>query len=228
MRRVTLRKLLLIAGVAALTLPGLAHADTVCHHEKNNNRVVGTVVGAVGGGLIGNAITHGHGPGTVLGAIAGGVAGNVIGGSSVHCDRYDNGYYDRDGDWHYSSYRTSGYYDEDGRWIAYSAPRGGYYDAYGRWVPNGSPSAGYYGRDSSYYGGGNFDYRLNRAEDRIRNDEASGRISGYAANRAFTDINRLRGREERLENEHGGLTAGDVDDLTARLNGVIARAEGEY
>ncbi|HEY7852700.1 MAG TPA: glycine zipper 2TM domain-containing protein [Caulobacteraceae bacterium] len=39
----------------------------------------GTAVGAVGGGLIGNAVTHGSFTGTVLGAGAGAVAGHEVG-----------------------------------------------------------------------------------------------------------------------------------------------------
>jgi hypothetical protein len=231
-----MRKLLLIAGVAAVAVPGLANADTVCHHEKNNNRVVGTIAGAVGGGLIGNAITHGHGPGTALGAIAGGFAGNAIGGSSVHCDRYDNGYYDRDGGWHSASgyYERdgrwvratsgAGYYDTDGRWVA-EAPRGGYYDRYGHWVST-APYAGDYSRDTAY-GGGNVDYRLNRVEQDVRGLEASGRLSGRDANHAFRDLNDIRYRETRMRNDHGGLTGGDMADLNARINGVQARVDSQ-
>lgn len=40
--------------------------------------LVGAGIGAVLGGLAGNAISSGHGPGTVLGALAGGVGGAVI------------------------------------------------------------------------------------------------------------------------------------------------------
>src|ERR1700704_921791 len=43
-------------------------------------RDTGTAVGAVGGGLVGNAATRGSAGGTIAGAIIGGVAGNVIGG----------------------------------------------------------------------------------------------------------------------------------------------------
>jgi len=39
---------------------------------------VGAGIGAVAGGLAGNAISSGHGVGTVLGALAGGVGGAVI------------------------------------------------------------------------------------------------------------------------------------------------------
>lgn len=78
-------------------------------------RDTGTAVGAVGGGLVGNAASGGDLGGTIVGAIVGGVAGNVIGGSNCnqqrpryasgprrHYDRYGNAfYYDRNGRRHY-------------------------------------------------------------------------------------------------------------------------------
>ena len=127
--------LLAAASIAALAIPTLAiptlaNADTICHHEQSTNRAVGTVVGAGLGALIGGAVAghHDTGLGVALGAIGGGVAGNVIGGASVSCDRYDNGYYDRSGQWH----DAHGYY-EHGRWVA-TTPGAGYYDNDGRWI----------------------------------------------------------------------------------------------
>src|ERR1700722_8016121 len=102
-----MRKLLIVAGLIAMTAPGLAMAQPSCHEEKSDNRAVGTVVGAGVGALIGGAI--GKGPGAVAGAVGGGVVGNVAGGNSVHCgDR--SGYYDSNGVWH----QADGYYDNDG------------------------------------------------------------------------------------------------------------------
>src|SRR5260370_39298277 len=145
-----MRKLVLIAGLAALAIPGLASAQTTCHQEKNNNRVVGTVLGAGIGALIGSGLAGHHNStgAAVAGGVVGGVAGNAIGGSTVHCDHYDNGYYDRDGRWH----EASGYYDRDGRWER-TYPGTGYYDASGRWYPARAADA--YGRDVAYAGGGN-------------------------------------------------------------------------
>jgi hypothetical protein len=49
------------------------------HHYCRSHANTGTAVGAVGGGLIGNAVTHGSFTGTVLGAGAGAVAGHEVG-----------------------------------------------------------------------------------------------------------------------------------------------------
>ena len=87
-----MRKLLLIAGMIAMTAPGLAMAQPSCHQAKEDNRVAGTV-SAPGRRAIGGSI--GRGPGAVAGAVGGGVVGNVAGGNSVHCDQ--TGYYDLNG-----------------------------------------------------------------------------------------------------------------------------------
>ena len=79
-------------------------------------RDTGTAVGAVGGGVVGNAVTHGSSGGTIAGAILGGVAGNVIGGND--CDqqqrdtRETRHYEPRR---HYDSHGVAFYYDRDGR-----------------------------------------------------------------------------------------------------------------
>jgi uncharacterized protein YcfJ len=73
-----------------------AHADG-CSGRNHNT---GTVVGAVGGGLIGNAITHGSAVGVVGGAVAGGLAGNAVSrdsdcGRPARHARHKVYYYDR-------------------------------------------------------------------------------------------------------------------------------------
>jgi len=96
----------LILATAILALGAMtssAYADR-CSGRNHNT---GTVVGAVGGGLIGNAITHGSAVGVVGGAVAGGLAGNAIqrdgdcnrGGRQPRHKVY---YYDRD---HHRQYR---------------------------------------------------------------------------------------------------------------------------
>lgn len=82
-----MRKTLLILGAAAVIgapnlVPSAAHAD--CHDRK----VAGTVIGAVAGGLLGNAVAHGGGRfgGTLIGAGVGGLAGHEIAGAG--CRRY--------------------------------------------------------------------------------------------------------------------------------------------
>jgi uncharacterized protein YcfJ len=73
-----MRRILLItslmAGIAAA--PSVASAQSDCH----NRRVTGTVLGAVGGGLLGNAVAS-RGvktEGALLGAGVGAVVGNQV------------------------------------------------------------------------------------------------------------------------------------------------------
>jgi hypothetical protein len=111
-----MRKLLLIAGVAALAVPGLASAQPGCREQQHDNRVAGTVLGAVGGALLGGAVA-GHGSktaGAVVGGVAGGAVGNAVGGATTSCADYPRtGYYDSSGVWH-AGY---GYYDANGDWV---------------------------------------------------------------------------------------------------------------
>ena len=74
--------LILAASIFALSA-GMtaANADSCSGHGHNT----GTVVGAVGGGLIGDAITHGSAVGVVGGAVAGGLAGNAVARGSDDC-----------------------------------------------------------------------------------------------------------------------------------------------
>src|SRR5579871_1079733 len=200
----TVSKLLLLASVAALAVPALASAQTTCHHEKDTDRVVGTVIGAGVGAVVGSAIAGPHHAtaGAIVGGVGGGLAGNAVGGSAVHCDRYDNGYYDSDGGWH----AAGGYYAADGRWIA-TAPGAGYYDNDGRWVPT-APPARYYGADVAY-AGSSLEAREERTERRIRSAEDAGALSEYDADRAYRSLNAIRDSQASLSDDHDGLTAAD-------------------
>jgi hypothetical protein len=100
-----MRKLMTIVGVAAtgLTLiaaPGLAQAHRYhhgyyrhsgynygCHARQRHDANTGTVLGAIGGGLIGNSVS-GHGSkfgGTLIGAGVGAVAGHQIAKHNSPC-----------------------------------------------------------------------------------------------------------------------------------------------
>jgi surface antigen len=64
-----------------------------CHR---GNRAAGTIFGAIAGGLIGGAVSHGNGGAVVGGVILGGIAGNAL-SSDIDCDdqryafqRYDD------------------------------------------------------------------------------------------------------------------------------------------
>ena len=82
-------------------------------------RDTGTAVGAIGGGLIGNAAGHGNTGSTIAGAVVGGLAGNVIGGSNCEQRRYSR----------YEPYRAAYYYDDYGyrHYYRRNVRRVGYY-----------------------------------------------------------------------------------------------------
>ena len=202
-----MRRLVLIGGIAAVLLPGLAMADPSCHEKKNDSRAVGTVVGAGLGALIGGAV--GKGTGAIAGAVGGGVVGNVAGGASVDCQR--TGYYDRDGVWR----APVGHYDGDGRWVA-TGPTGGYYDSYGHWVAT-APTGD--GADVSYTGRvGGIDAREDSLGQRIQARLDGGYLSREDADRDFDQLSLIRRREARMRSDHDSLTRDDQADLDARLD----------
>jgi len=79
-------------GVAALALavsipalgPTAASARSYCEQRAHDRRVEGTVLGALGGALIGGAISH-RGGGALIGGVGGAVVGNQL--SRTSCDR---------------------------------------------------------------------------------------------------------------------------------------------
>src|SRR3954465_2421283 len=153
-----MRKHLLAAGIAALTLiPTLASAQQTCE-ERRNNRVAGTVVGGVLGALAGSAVA-GRGDrneGAVIGGVGGAVVGNQLSKGNGDCQRA-YGYYDNDNRWHANQVareQAAGYYDRNGNWVN-GAPAG-------RWENDGryvASSAGYYGTQSSYGSGNGYQWR---------------------------------------------------------------------
>ena len=98
-----MRKLMTIVGMAAASLtlvaaPGLAqahryhhgyhrHYDNGCRARQRHDANTGTVLGAIGGGLIGHSVA-GHGSklgGTLIGAGVGAVAGHQIAKHNSPC-----------------------------------------------------------------------------------------------------------------------------------------------
>jgi hypothetical protein len=123
----TTRTALVIGLAAAMAIPAVASPTTAlanCHDRK----VGGTVLGAVAGGFLGNALAHGGGRvgGTLLGAGAGGVVGHEIARSTCHTSR---AYYRRPARSGYASnearsygparchYETRSYYDSRGQLV---------------------------------------------------------------------------------------------------------------
>ena len=239
-----MRKLLLIAGIAAIAVPGLASAQPGCREQQHDNRVTGTVLGAVGGALLGSAVA-GHGSktaGAVIGGVAGGAVGNAVGGASTNCDYrtgyYDsggawhaaNGYYDRYGTWH-TTYndRTSGYYDSNG--VSHAAA--GYYDSYGNWVAATPPVVAdngydYYRAPNTYdysadvaFTGSRYDLtgRENWLERRIRAGQSSGVLT-YAE--ADSDLHILA----RIRRDQAAY--GDRDSISDRLDSLTNRIRSQW
>jgi uncharacterized protein YcfJ len=121
-----MRKTMMIAGlVAALAAPSLAQARTYCDQRAHDRKVTGTVLGAVGGALLGNAVSHRNG--AVIGGLGGAVVGNQL--ARTKCDSYAStrhrsrsasyarqpaptqASYDR------CRYETRAFYDERGRLV---------------------------------------------------------------------------------------------------------------
>jgi len=101
-------------------LAALALSVTTMQAQAANcqgRRDTGTAVGAIGGGLVGNAATHGNTGGTIAGAVIGGLAGNAIGGSDCEQREHDSRYYE-------GRHQRHRHYDERG--VAF------YYDRYGQ------------------------------------------------------------------------------------------------
>lgn len=78
-----LKKTVLAMATAALMLgaSGAAFADECSGRDHST----GTVLGALGGGLLGGFASHGNGLGIIGGAILGGLAGNAI-SRDMDCD----------------------------------------------------------------------------------------------------------------------------------------------
>lgn len=91
-------KLIAVSMLALGT--GIATANADCGSAK----ATGTAVGAVGGGVLGNVITHGSFVGTAIGAVGGGLIGHSVGrdnGCHRRYHHYRTGYYDRYHHWHH-------------------------------------------------------------------------------------------------------------------------------
>jgi hypothetical protein len=89
-------KLLAVGLMLATALPGAALAqpyDPGCVRSNQDSRAAGTVLGAIGGAVLGGALAgrHDRGAGVVLGGVGGAVAGNAIAGARN--DPCPTGYY---------------------------------------------------------------------------------------------------------------------------------------
>ena len=201
-----MRKHLLLAGLAAATLmPSLAMAQETCS-QRSSHRTTGTVLGAIGGALLGNAVSKHGGKtgGTIIGGVAGAAVGSNLAKGSRDCE-HAYGYYDNDNRWHDNGIdRTaaSGYYDRSGAWVDGPPNVDGY-----------RANAGYTSRTNSMDLGD----RIRTLGDRIeqgRNDGSLSRSEGHNAMRTLNDIR----RQERDMRGDGMLSDRDRSQLQARLD----------
>ena len=111
----TMRKSLLTVGLALAALsaiPNVAAARNYCERDKHDQKVVGTIVSALGGALLGDAVAgRGHrGDGALVGAAGGAIVGNQLSRSNARCpdDYYGGGYDGRgyDGGYQYEERRV--------------------------------------------------------------------------------------------------------------------------
>ena len=145
-----MRRLLLVAGMVAMTaLPAVSSAQTSCEQARHDERVKGTVLGAIGGAILGGLVAGNRGhkdSGALLGAAGGAVVGNQLSKGGSPCPdgqvpHDPNAYYDHDGNYH-TSYTDRdgayhrGFYDRGGVWhVDYAAANTGrgWRDRDGRW-----------------------------------------------------------------------------------------------
>jgi hypothetical protein len=89
LRKTPMRNLIIASLLAAAAIPGAAFAqpyDPGCVRSNQQNQATGTILGAIGGALIGNAVAgrHDRGAGAVVGGVGGAIAGSAIAGSNNH------------------------------------------------------------------------------------------------------------------------------------------------
>ncbi len=206
-----MRKNLLLAGFAvAALLPSLAMAQETCE-QRSANRTTGTVLGAIGGALVGNAVSSHGGKtgGTIIGGVAGAAIGSNLAKGPKDC-QHAYGYYDNENRWHDNGVDRS---------VAY-----GYYDRRGEWV-DGQPNVSGYSADASYTSRANtmdVDTRISRIEDRIQEGRRDGSLSRYEAKRAMNTLNDIR-REEQTRRQDGRMSDRDLASLQARLDRLAAQ-----
>ena len=117
-----MKRTIVLGGLAAGFVVVAAAAPSTALASCSERKATGTVIGGIGGALIGNSIAHGGG-GAILGGLGGAVVGHQVAGAG--CDRYRHASYDR-------GPRNTGY-----RGDAYvSRTRTVYYDARGNPLPD--------------------------------------------------------------------------------------------
>lgn len=72
-----MKKTALMIAVAGLAL-GLGATPTLADDCSGRDHTAGTVLGAIAGGVLGGAVSHGNGGAVIGGALLGGLAGNAV------------------------------------------------------------------------------------------------------------------------------------------------------
>ena len=99
-------KKILMGTAAAVLFMGLSATGAMADACSGQDHTAGTVLGALAGGLLGGAASHGNGGAVVGGALLGGLAGNAI-SRDMDCDdqraaarSYDDSFRGRVGERH--------------------------------------------------------------------------------------------------------------------------------
>ena len=126
-----MKRLMVMSGLVGVMALGLLAAPGTASASCSDRKATGTILGGIGGALIGNSISHGGG-GAVLGGLGGAVVGHQIAASGCGRARSTAYYAPRD---------RSGYSYRSG---APRAVRYVYYDQYGQVISEGpAPGATY-------------------------------------------------------------------------------------
>lgn len=146
-----MNRLIVMTGLAAVMTAPLLFAPATASASCQDRRLAGTVIGGVGGALIGNSISHGGG-GAVLGGLGGAVIGHHVGGSG--CSDYrSTAYYNNGSRYRYRGAYRSGYRSYRAQ---PQATRYVYYDQYGNPVSSGpAPVTPTYASTAYGYAGSN-------------------------------------------------------------------------
>ncbi len=201
-----MRNRLILAGVMAALLPAAAlpvqasaqPADPNCVRSNHDTRVEGTVLGAVGGALIGGAL--GHGTGAVIGGLGGAGIGNALAGQ--HNDPCPSGYY-------------------RGPPPAYGPGPGG--PGYDRGPgPGYGPGPANYGHGpgEGFWRGapGDLRQRIDFMQSRLQEASHDGRLNRGQSRRAFRELDGIRTSIHDLYQRDNGLSPDDRAYIQARLD----------
>jgi hypothetical protein len=227
MRRGVIYSSFTAAALVAALAPSLAQAQPACHRHKNASRAIGTILGGIGGALLGNALASGGGKegGAIIGGVGGAVAGNVVGGATVNCST-QYGYYDDHGRWVPNAVSEAGYYDADGHWVA--TPPGQPYGTAPGYGADPAPPPGDYDRQVAYgrdpWAGAPVDTRQREdwLQARIQQRIADGQVSDRQGRHALRDLDNVRRMDADYRSADGHLNPDQRRDILARLDTVRA------